>query len=609
MTAKVGFFKSIHFKLILITVLLVMLALQIIGVYFVQKLEEQLLNNLSSSMNDRMNLLVYNVEQEFSHHEATVDEETVESNLKALLHEYNSLDINEVRIIDSNSKILGTSDPNNQYIVGQRTTDVFIKRTILTGERSEKIFLDQETGQRIKVMVAPVKVDGDNVAVVYLMSSLEENYELIAQVNKIFLTGMTIALLISIVVSIMTARTITHPISDMRKQALELSKGNFTRKVQVYDDDEIGQLADAFNTLTERLKEANDITEDERKKLRSVLKNMSDGVIATDRTGKIILANEPAVRMIGKSRYLIINQKITDILQIQDAYNMDELLHEVDSLLLDFSTDKNKFFLRANFSVIQSEYSGINGLIVVLYDVTEDEAIDRERREFVANVSHELRTPLTTMRSYLEALSDGVWKDEEMAPRFLQVTQNETERMIRLVTDLLSLSKMDSQDYRLYAEWYNFTAIYSHVIDRFELSKPQSIIFHREFSSEESLFVWVDQDKMIQVLDNIISNAIKYSPDGGNLYFYLMKQDDFIHVEIKDEGLGVPKDQLKQIFDRFHRVDKARSREMGGTGLGLALAKEIVEAHGGGIWAESIEGKGTSIHFIIPVGEGKEDEL
>ena len=269
MTAKVGFFKSIHFKLILITVLLVMLALQIIGVYFVQKLEEQLLNNLSSSMNDRMNLLVYNVEQEFSHHEATVDEETVESNLKALLHEYNSLDINEVRIIDSNSKILGTSGPNNQYIVGQRTTDVFIKRTILTGERSEKIFLDQETGQRIKVMVAPVKVDGDNVAVVYLMSSLEENYELIAQVNKIFLTGMTIALLISIVVSIMTARTITHPISDMRKQALELSKGNFTRKVQVYDDDEIGQLADAFNTLTERLKEANDITVDVRKKQRS----------------------------------------------------------------------------------------------------------------------------------------------------------------------------------------------------------------------------------------------------------------------------------------------------------------------------------------------------
>lgn len=607
MTSKVGFFKSIHFKLIVITVLLIMLALQVIGVYFVQKLEEQLLNNLSSSMNDRMNLLIYNVEQELRN-DTNVDGQTIEANLKALLQEYNSLDIDEVRIIDSNSKILGTSEPNNQYIVGQRTTDVFIKRAILTGDRSEKIFLDQETGQRIKVMVAPVKVDGDNVAVVYLMASLEGNYELIAQVNKIFLTGMAIALLISIVVGVMTASTITNPISDMRRQALELSKGNFTRKVQVYNDDEIGQLANAFNTLTDRLREANDITEDERKKLRSVLKNMSDGVMATDRTGKIILVNEPAVRMIGKSRYLIINQKITDILRIQDEYEMDELLHEVDSMLLDFSSDKNRFFLRANFSVIQSDNNRINGLIVVLYDVTEDEAIERERREFVANVSHELRTPLTTMRSYLEALSDGVWKDEEMAPRFLQVTQNETERMIRLVTDLLSLSKMDSQDYRLYAEWYNFTSIYNGVIDRFELSKPDSITFNREFSDDPT-FVQVDQDKMIQVLDNIISNAIKYSPDGGNLYFYLTAQEGMLYVEIRDEGLGIPKDQLNLIFDRFHRVDKARSREMGGTGLGLALAKEIVEAHGGSIWAESIEGKGTSIHFVIPMDEGKEEEL
>lgn len=387
MKTKVVFFKSIHFKLILITVLLIMLALQVIGVYFVQKLEDQLLNNLSGSMNDRMNLLVYNVEQELKN-SAGVDEQKLESNLKQLLQEYNSLDIDEVRVIDSSSKILSTSEPNNQYIIGQRTTDVFVKRVILTGDRSEKIFLDQDTGQRVKVMVAPVQMDGDNVAVIYMMSSLESNYTLINQVNKIFLTGMIIAMLISIVVGIMTARTITYPISDMRKQALELSKGNFTRKVQVYDDDEIGQLAMAFNTLTDRLKEANDITEDERKKLRSVLKNMSDGVIATDRTGKIILVNEPAVRMIGKSRYLIINQKVTDILRVQDVYTVNQLLNEVDSLLLDFSSGKNKFFLRANFSVIQNEHSGINGLIVVIYDVTEHEAIERERREFVANVSH-----------------------------------------------------------------------------------------------------------------------------------------------------------------------------------------------------------------------------
>ena len=225
----------------------------------------------------------------------------------------------------------------------------------------------------------------------------------------------------------------------------------------------------------------------------------------------------------------------------------------------------------------------------------------------MANVSHELRTPLTTMRSYLEALSDGAWENKEIAPKFLQVTQDETERMIRLVNDLLQLSKLDSTEYRLSKDWVNFTDLFNRIIDRFEMSKSQAVTFKREFLNK-TRFVFIDEDKITQVLDNIISNALKYSPEGGKVTYRIKGSRDQILISITDEGMGIPKDNLAKIFDRFYRVDKARSRQVGGTGLGLAIAKEMIYAHDGHIWAKSEEGKGTTVYFTLPVADDQEDE-
>ena len=246
-------------------------------------------------------------------------------------------------------------------------------------------------------------------------------------------------------------------------------------------------------------------------------------------------------------------------------------------------------------------------MITVLHDITDQEKIDAERREFVANVSHELRTPLTTMRSYLEALAEGAWKDEEIAPNFLEVTQNETERMIRLVNDLLQLSKMDSRDYRLTKEWVDFVDFFDRIIDRFELTKDETISFKRNLP-DARMFVEIDEDKLTQVLYNIISNALKYSPEGGQLTFSVEEREEHILVSVKDQGMGIPKENIGKIFGRFYRVDKARTRKLGGTGLGLAIAKEMVQAHGGRIWANSEEGKGTEIAFTLPYERSDEDE-
>ncbi|KXG08611.1 Sensor histidine kinase YycG [Anoxybacillus sp. P3H1B] len=603
---KVGPFRSIHFKFVLIYVLLILVAMQIIGVYFVRELETQLVQSFKTSLNERITLLAYNVDQAMNK-DRDAKSPTLEEEIRSLLHDFVSQDISEVSVIDDKSKVLATSNPYMQNIVGKRTTEIFVKRALVTGEMVDRAFIDQKTGHRMYISATPIKMNNEIKGAIYVIASMENVFSQMRQINKIFATGTGIALAITAVLGILLARTITRPISDMRRQALAMAKGNFSRKVKVYGYDEIGQLAMTFNNLTKKLEEAQATTEGERRKLALVLTHMTDGVIATDRRGKIILINDAALNILNVSRETVLSSSIVDVLGLEDQYTFETLIEEGDSLILDFSTEEELYILRASLSVIQKETGFVNGLIVVLHDITEQEKIDQERREFVANVSHELRTPLTTMKSYLEALGEGLWRDEQIAPRFIEVTQTETERMIRLVNDLLRLSKLDSKDYKLNKSWVNFSRYFHKVIDRFELTKNENITFIRKIP-DEAIFVEIDEDKITQVLDNIISNALKYSPQGGNITFRVKELNNEILVSVTDEGVGIPKSDLAKVFDRFYRVDKARSRKLGGTGLGLAIAKEVVVAHGGNIWAKSQEHKGTTIFFTLPLERIQEDE-
>ena len=514
---KVGFFRSIHLKFVLIYMLLILIAMQIIGVYFVNRLESNLINNFKKSLYERVDLLEYLAREEII--KVREDEDPTEKEaIRKVLQDFVASDIEEVRIIDNKREIIGTSDQNNQGIVGQRTTEGPVKRVLVIGSEEDHRYIDKSTGHRIWVLTSPIKNNDEVVGVIYLIAKIDTVYEQMNEINSIFTTGTAIALAITAVLGVLLAQTITRPISDMRKQALAMAKGNFSRKVKVYGYDEIGQLALTFNNLTKKLQEAQAMTEGERRKLSSVLSYMTDGVIATDRKGRVILINDPAAKLLNVSRETVLSQPIVTILGLEEEYTFDDLLVEQNSVILDYSTFETHYILRANFSVIQKETGFVNGLITVLHDITEQEKIDMERREFVANVSHELRTPLTTMRSYLEALAEGAWQDEGIAPQFLHVTQNETERMIRLVNDLLQLSRMDSKDYRLNKDWVNFTEFFSRIIDRFEMTIDKNVTFTRKLPNEE-IYVEIDTDKLTQVLDNIISNALKYSPKGGGVTF------------------------------------------------------------------------------------------
>lgn len=603
---KVGFFRSIQLKFIIIYVLLIILAVQVIGSYVARELEVELLNNHKESVHDRIGLLKYNVEQAFNKERTKEgDEPTLQEEIQNSLVDVDSSSLN-IQIINDQGRVLGTNDYSNQNIVGKKISDGIVQRAIKVGTSIDNTVLNHETGERIFVRVEPIvssKREDQVLGVIYLESSLEGVYSQLSKMNEIFFKGSLIAMAVSILLGILVARAITKPIVEMRKQAQTMARGDFSQKVKVYGQDEISQLAITFNHLNDRLKHSIATTEKEQRKLSSVVENMSEGVIATNSKGQITLVNEAAGRLFNRNPNSLINRNLIELLQLEEKVDHIDELQQDGSIILDFSDERSIFYVRANFTAIYDEHQdAISGFITVLSDVTEEEKIEQERRDFVSNVSHELRTPLTTLNSYIETLIEGAWKDEKLAPKFLRVIQEETGRMIRMVNSLLQLSRVDSKELQLHREAVDFTQLFHDVIDRFEmnLKEEQGIVFERKIA-DEAYYVWADRDRLTQVLDNIISNAIKYSPNGGTITFKLRKKYRQIVISIKDEGIGIEYDQLDNIFDRFYRVDKARTRELGGTGLGLAITRELVEAHYGQIWANSKEGEGTTIYFTLPL--------
>ena len=602
---KVGFFRSIQLKFIIIYILLLVIAVQVISAYVARELEAELLDNFKESTNDRIDLLTYNMEEVFNKKRSDDPEElTLEEEVQNIVTDVDRSGVSNIQVLNNQGRVLGTNDFLNQDAIGKKITEPIVQRAIKFRTSLDSTLLNQSTGERIFVRVEPILDREQNVlGVIYLETSLENVYGQLQDINEIFLKGSIIALVVSVILGILVARAITKPIVEMRRQAQTMARGDFTQKVQVYGNDEISQLAVTFNHLNDRLKHSMASVEQEQRKLSSVLENMSESVIATDKHGEITLTNEAAGRLFNKSPLSLISKDLLKLLDLDEKIEDIIQLQESGSIVLDFSDHEGIFFVRANFSAIYDDdkLKTPSGLIAVLSDVTEDERVEQERREFVSNVSHELRTPLTSLNSYTEALLDGAWKDPVIAPKFLEVTQNETERMIRMVNDLLQLSRVDSKEMSLNREYVDFNELFNKIIDRFEMNtKDGNVIFKREIPKRD-FPVWIDKDRMIQVLDNILSNAVKYSPDGGKITCKIERQIRQVIISVKDEGIGIEYDQLDKIFDRFYRVDRARTRELGGTGLGLAITRELIEAHYGRIWANSIEGKGTTIHFTLPL--------
>lgn len=592
-------FQSLHTKLVIVYVLLIIIGMQIIGLYFTNSLEKELTQTFKNNISQYAKQIEINIEKVYDEDNAINAQKEVQN----LLNEYaNRQEIEEIRFIDKDQIIMATSKQSTRSLINQKANDNSIQKALSLGEiNSHTVLKDYGNGkQRVWVYNLPVKTSNDGtIGDVYIEADINDVYNQLSNINQIFIVGTGISLLITVILGFFIARTITKPITDMRNQTVEMSKGNYTQRVKIYGNDEIGELALAFNNLSKRVQEAQANTESEKRRLDSVITHMSDGIIATDRRGRVRIVNDMALTMMGTMKEDIIGDHMLKVLKLEEDFSLDEIQENDDSFLLDINENEG-IIARVNFSTIVQETGFVTGYIAVLHDVTEQQQVERERREFVANVSHELRTPLTSMNSYIEALESGAWKDGELAPQFLSVTREETERMIRLVNDLLQLSKMDNESEQITKEIVDFNMFINKIINRHEMSAKDTT-FVREIPTE-TIFTEIDPDKMTQVFDNVITNAMKYSRGDKRVEFHV-KQNALYNrmtIRVKDNGIGIPINKVDKIFDRFYRVDKARTRKMGGTGLGLAISKEIVEAHNGRIWANSVEGQGTSIFITLP---------
>lgn len=617
MNKKLHFFQSIHFKIALVFALLLFLAFQIVGAVFVQRLKSENLKQFKQSVEMPAyvnNLLVTQLNE--------ADTSEANERIKNILDDINNNNISDIQVVDAKGVIRGENNVNNRSMIGQKATNSSIKQVLYSGRNFSQTMYNERANRRYYIAITPLfNTSGNNntvVGAVYVRANLESVYDSVNDVIVIFATAALIATGIGLALAILVSSAITRPIDEMKKQTARIARGDYSGQVQVYGRDELGQLAQAVNNLSARVEEAQEVTESERRRLDLILSHMSDGVIATDRGGKITIINDMACEALEVEPDEVRNKSILDILNIRDKYTIRELLENQNEIILDELDTNRDQILNANFSLIQRRSGIIIGIVCVLHDITEQQRIDRERRQFVSNVSHELRTPLTSMRSYIEALNEGAWQDPEIAPAFLKVTQEETDRMIRMINDLLSLSRMDLGKVELDLELVNLNELFNYILNRFDMmlekdnndtrEVTKNYTIKRDFT-DKTLWVEVDTDKIIQVVDNIMNNAIKYSPDGGVITCRLLETHNHVIMSISDQGLGMPKKELAHIFERFYRVDKARSRAQGGTGLGLAISKEVIELHHGRIWVDSTEGKGSTFYISLPYEEYEEGDL
>lgn len=596
-TSEVNFFRSIQWRLIVILILITFVLMTVVWVFLNFRVEGVFYSDFKT-----------NIE---TNYKALGIKETDGKN--ELLHELENNPVisglirgvdKSFTLIDKNTgEILYSSDPLYQEDKLRFKSLIYKSEnllSVLSGKTStgEKQAYTRVGGNDFYDYVITQSLqDGDYI--LFFKYGRQKALEVLNRFNQIILIGLVSSVFAALGIGFVLSRTITRPIYDIMHKAENITTGEFGYALEVRSNDELGRLTQTFNFMSARLKEMLAEVTSEKKKVETILNCMTDGVIAFNRNGQMIHTN-PAAMQILKNRPMadVSFDEFMKSLEIDlniDQINKDQIIsspvHKVQY------QDR---FLRIHLATFTDDNNDIDGIIIVLQDITEEQKLDKMRREFVANVSHELRTPLTSVKSYTETLLDGALQDPSVAQHFLGVINEETDRMTRLVKDLLTLSQHDG-GIKLNLEEISINELLSSCVERLKLeAKGKSQDLRLEIKNKMPL-IEGDRHRLDQLFINIIGNAVKYTPEKGRIIVKAGCSKDSVVVSVEDNGIGIPEQDLERIFERFYRVDKARSRQLGGTGLGLAIAKEIAVLHGGNISAKSKLGKGTQITVELPI--------
>ena len=591
-------FKSIRWRFILIYFLLVFLAMSIVGIYIVNQLEGIQLNMNIKNMDARIRSIIQSYS---SLNTGNWDEniEEIQKSIGTVQVGYNENiyvilnDVNRTIIAGSVEESIGISAFNYNKI------DNYILTKSMDGTpyhiAPAEQFEDTENQRFYYHMSFPVQTEGNIKGYIYLVNNIDYIYDTVDESKQIMTQATIIALTLTIFLGLILSTSITGPIKELTIKARQMSLGDFEQKVNVKSDDEIGQLGNMFNYLIDQLKKSMSSLQQEKSKMETTFTYMADGVLTVDLSGNIIHANPVAKNILSLKNA---DEKFDDVIvNLKDSISIDYIKSK--GYRGTDLAEKNGETYNIDYAPFMNNKNEIGGVILVFKNITEQHRIDKLQKEFVANVSHELKTPITTIKSYAETLLDGALEDKQISEEFLNVINSESDRMTRLVSDLLRLSKMDYEQTNWNKERINLLDMVNIVIKKLQIQiKEKNINIH--LNIPDDINIMFDRDGFEQILLNIAGNAVKYSYEKGNVWISAKKSNKNIVVSIKDDGQGIPIEDQDRIFERFYRVDKARARDLGGTGLGLSIAKEIAEAHNCTIAVNSRIDEGTEMIITIP---------
>jgi len=589
--------RSVHMKLVMIMVLLILSLMTVVGTFLINSIMAFYLEEFYTQMSrvfDQNQALSRNLETE-----VTSDEDGAQAILSIMEAYYGDLGL------DSRSRTLYILDgETGDYLTG---TDEEEGRGLeYDSPNLTRALVEREEGTEANIAadymdVALPITRGDNQYVIYILDNKATVNSLISQIFGLILESLVFGLIISILLSFLLSKTMIIPIQRLTEGAMRVAEGDFSRRIEVTSRDEIGVLTDTFNDMARQLRDTLRQVENERNKLDTLFLHMTDGVVAFDRDGQVIHSNPAAEGMLGRP----IGPDTTYKELFGDQYSLEEAMAAPDHLEGEVRVgDQVLDLLLAPFD---RERQG--GVLVVLHDVTEERKNQEMQREFVANVSHELRTPLTNIRSYAETLSDSAGDiPPAMEKKFLGVILNESDRMTHIVQDLLTLSRFDSGRDELKLSWFSFEGAVQDLYNAVYM-EAQRHSHTMKLCVEPGLpQVRADRERIMQVMMNIVSNSIKYTPDGGQIQISAGQNGRRVWMQVDDNGIGIPAADRPRIFERFYRVDKARSRQSGGTGLGLSIAKEIVDRHEGALELVDRNGPGLSVRMELNIEGPSHDE-
>lgn len=451
----------------------------------------------------------------------------------------------------------------------------------------------------VLTVAVPIKAGSDVVGAVYLYAPLAPITRTIADVRQLILYGILGTLVVATVVAFFLSHSLSRPLIRMQRAAQAMAAGDFSPRVTVQSDDEVGRLGQALNHLAQELARTLDALGAERDQLAGILGSMTDGVITFDAAGQVLLFNPPAERYLKPVALLAAGQRLGAEVKLPA---LEEALQQVVATgsVQGAEVTLGERALACRLAPLRDPRGTVRGVVAVLLDMTRERRLEEMRREFVANVSHELRTPLTYLQGYTEAILDGLAADPAEEKKYLAIILDETLRLRRLVSDLLDLSRIEAGQLVLEKGEVDLAELCRQVADKVRpLAQEKGIELELKVPADLPA-AWGNADRLQQVLINLLDNALRHTPRGGKVSVSGEPRNGQLVLSVEDTGPGIPPEDLPYIFERFYKVEKARTRTTAGTGIGLAIVKGVVEAHGGRVWAESTPGQGTTFTFTLP---------